>query len=49
LRQGISDGDVAKIAGKNILRVWKEADAVAKKLQKHTLPLEDDIHNPWGN
>jgi membrane dipeptidase len=49
LRQGISDEDVAKIAGKNILRVWKEADAVAKKLQKHTLPLEDDIHNPWGN
>lgn len=49
LRQGISDGDVAKIAGKNILRVWKEADAVAKKLQKHMLPLEDNIQNPWEN
>jgi membrane dipeptidase len=47
LRQGISDEDAAKIAGKNILRVWKEADAVAKKLQKHMLPLEDDIQNPW--
>ena len=48
LRQGISDKDAAKIAGGNILRVWKEADAVAKKLQKYTLPLEDDIQNPWA-
>jgi membrane dipeptidase len=47
LREGISDEDAAKIAGKNILRVWKEADAVAKKLQKHMHPLEDDISNPW--
>jgi membrane dipeptidase len=47
LRQGISDKDAANIAGGNILRVWKEADTVAKKLQKYTLPLEDDIHNPW--
>ena len=47
LRQGVSDKDAAKIAGGNVLRVWKEADAVAKKLQKHTKPLEDDIQNPW--
>lgn len=47
LRQGVSDKDAGKIAGGNILRVWKEADAVAKKLQKHMLPLEDDIKNPW--
>lgn len=47
LRQGVSDKDAAKIAGGNILRVWKEADDVAKKLQKYTLPLEDDIQNPW--
>lgn len=47
LRQGISDKDAAKIAGGNVLRVWKEADAVAKKLQKHMKPLEDDIQNPW--
>ncbi|KAF1360206.1 hypothetical protein EJ07DRAFT_165380 [Lizonia empirigonia] len=47
LRQGISDRDAAKIAGGNILRVWKDADEVAKKLQKHMLPLEDDIKNPW--
>lgn len=43
LRQGISDEDAAKIAGRNVLRVWKEADKVAKELQKHTLPLEDDV------
>ncbi|KAF1929800.1 dipeptidase 1 precursor [Didymella exigua CBS 183.55] len=47
LRQGISDKDAAKIAGGNVLRVWKEADAVARRLQKHTKPLEDDIKDPW--
>lgn len=47
LRQGISDSDVAKIVGRNILRVWKEADEVAAKLQARTLPLEDAITNPW--
>jgi membrane dipeptidase len=47
LRQGISDEDAAKIAGRNILRVWKEADKVAKKLQKTLLPLEDDVENSW--
>jgi membrane dipeptidase len=43
LRQGISDEDVAKIAGRNLLRVWAEADKVAKELQKTVLPLEDDL------
>ncbi|KAF2854567.1 hypothetical protein T440DRAFT_415922 [Plenodomus tracheiphilus IPT5] len=47
LRQGISDKDVAKIAGGNLLRVWTEADKVAKKLQKHMLPLEDNVQNKW--
>jgi membrane dipeptidase len=47
LRQGVSDKDAAKIAGGNVLRVWKEADAVAKELQKHMKPLEDEIQNPW--
>ncbi|KAL6709719.1 hypothetical protein ACN47E_001148 [Coniothyrium glycines] len=42
LRQGISDDDAAKIAGRNLLRVWKEADRVAESL-KNTLPLEDDL------
>jgi membrane dipeptidase len=43
LRQGISDKDAAKIAGRNLLRVWKQADKIAKELQKTMLPLEDGI------
>ena len=48
LRQNVSDEDAAKIAGLNLLRVWQEADKVAKKLQKTTLPLEDDVQNKWA-
>jgi membrane dipeptidase len=48
LRQGISDEDAAKIAGGNVLRVWAEADKVAKELQKTMRPLEDDVQNKWG-
>jgi membrane dipeptidase len=48
LHQGVSDEDAGKIVGRNLLRVWKEADEVAAKLQKHTLPLEDDVENKWG-
>jgi membrane dipeptidase len=48
LRQGISDGDAAKIAGRNLLRVWQEADKVAKDLQKTMLPLEDEVQNQWA-
>ena len=47
LRQNVSDGDAAKIAGLNVLRVWKEADKVSRELQKTTLPLEDDIQRQW--
>lgn len=47
LHQGISEKDVAKIIGRNILRVWKEADEVAAKLQASVDPLEDDLENPW--
>jgi membrane dipeptidase len=47
LRQGISDEDVGKIVGRNILRVWKEADEVAARLQKTTVPLEDEVKNHW--
>jgi membrane dipeptidase len=46
LRQGVSDSDAAKIVGRNILRVWKDADFVAWKLRE-MLPLEDEIKNPW--
>lgn len=48
LDKGVSEKDAAKIVGRNILRVWKEADKVAKKLQKTVLPLEDEIEKGVG-
>lgn len=47
LRQGLSDEDAAKVVGGNILRVWRDVDAVALDLQaKGTPTLEDDLP-PW--
>ncbi|KAF5631397.1 membrane dipeptidase [Fusarium sp. NRRL 52700] len=44
LRQGVSNVDAAKVVGGNLLRVWKDVDTVAAKLQaKGQLPLEDDL------
>jgi membrane dipeptidase len=44
LRQGVSDEDVAKVVGGNLLRVWSEVDAVAEEMQKaHEPVLEDDL------
>jgi membrane dipeptidase len=44
LRQGVSDEDAAKIVGGNMLRVWKEVDAVAEGMQKAGEPvLEDEL------
>lgn len=44
LKMGVSDANAEKIVGKNILRVWADADAVAAKMQKEgVLPIEDDI------
>lgn len=44
LRNGMSNEDAAKVAGGNILRVWKDVDAVADKLQAAgELPLEDEL------
>jgi membrane dipeptidase len=37
-RRGWSDGDLAKLAGGNLLRVMREAEAVAKRLQKTERP-----------
>jgi len=43
LRLGVSDRDAGKIAGGNLIRVWQQADAVAKRLQKETLEGEDAV------
>ena len=44
LRHGVSDTDASKVVGGNLLRAWKEVDAVAAQLQaKGTLPMEDDL------
>lgn len=42
LKRGISDEDAAKVAGGNLLRVWKDVDLVALQLQAEgALPVED--------
>ncbi|KAK4193055.1 membrane dipeptidase-domain-containing protein [Podospora australis] len=38
LRQGVSDEDAAKVVGGNVLRVWREVEKVAAKLQKKGTP-----------
>jgi membrane dipeptidase len=43
LREGISETDVIKIIGGNILRVWREAEAVSDMMKLVRHPLEDDI------
>jgi membrane dipeptidase len=48
LRQGVSDDDAAKVAGRNVLRVWAEADRIAKELQKTMKPLEDEVQSRWA-
>lgn len=42
LRRGVSDEDAGKIAGGNLLRVWKQVDEVALDMQANgVLPVED--------
>ena len=44
LRQGVSDEDAANVVGGNILRVWREVEAVAEEMQKDGEPvLEDEL------
>lgn len=43
LEYGVSAKDVAKIVGRNILRVWHAVDAVAAKLQKEIDPIEEAV------
>lgn len=42
LRRGLSDDDAGKVAGGNLLRVWKKVDEVALRMQAEgALPVED--------
>lgn len=43
LEKGVSEVDVIKVAGGNLLRVWREVDRVAEKLQGEMEPAEDDV------
>lgn len=50
LELGVSDGDAAKIAGGNILRVWRDAEKTALKMQKaNVIPAEDSVKPPDWN
>lgn len=45
LRRGWSEEEVAKVAGKNVLRVFREAEAVAARLQKERPASEKRIED----
>jgi membrane dipeptidase len=50
LRQGVSDEDAAKVVGGNLLRVWREVDAVAANMQAAGEPvMEDDLPSIWND
>jgi membrane dipeptidase len=48
LKAGVSSRDAAKVAGGNLLRVWREVDEVAERLQRTLEPLEDDLRTRSG-
>ena len=48
LKKGVNENDAAKVAGRNLLRVWREVDKVAARLQKEINPIEDTLSNPFG-
>ena len=45
LRRGLKDSEVEKIIGGNLLRVWRDVDAVASNMQaRHQKPSQDRLH-----
>jgi membrane dipeptidase len=43
LKMGVNDSNAAKVAGGNLVRVWRKADEIAKRLQSQALEGEDDV------
>ncbi|PNY20472.1 Dipeptidase [Tolypocladium capitatum] len=44
LKTGVSDSDAAKVVSRNLLRVWREVDAVSARMKAEGAPvLEDEI------
>lgn len=49
LKMGVADGDVRRVVGENILRVWGDVEQVAERMQKEGVkPAEDDIETLFG-
>ena len=49
LRMGVTDQDVAKVIGNNILRVWGDAEKTSRQLVKDgVLPAEDFVQKYEG-
>lgn len=43
LKRGVSDENVKKVTGANLLRVWKEVEAVSERLKKEKTPILEDV------
>ncbi|HEU5040412.1 MAG TPA: hypothetical protein VFT84_06310, partial [Gemmatimonadales bacterium] len=48
VRRGWSDADLKKLAGENLLRVLRQAEAVARRLQKERPPSTRTIEELDG-
>jgi membrane dipeptidase len=47
-RRGWTDDDLRKLAGENVLRAWREAEAVARRLQREREPSTRTIEEMDG-
>lgn len=44
LKMGVADDDAAKLVGRNVLRVWRDVDAVSAQMQNEGVrPAEDNL------
>ena len=47
-RRGWTEEDMAKVAGENVLRAWREAEATARRLQREGPPSTRTIQQLDG-